>query len=468
MERKITTLFVAGMALFWSFFSYSIFPVGGVDQSLVGRSSIIARSLLLALFGLLLAGCSRSLASRRRRILLLKGTLMGLCLTMLAASFSPASSPLGEEHFAIDAISALHIALLSFCWAWASDKVETPRLGQLFSLALAASLAIALLAKIISDVFPVSEPSISAVLPVLSSLCFLAIPAAPGPNLRSLPPAERLFDGSLGIMLITLLLYDLGSAVFRNGYLQGGIAYESIHETAGSWIICCAAALAVVGCVHYLERTGKMVRTAWLALALACLVSLYLIALFGSVLPAVCNDLVLSTRFLVIVATWVVIVASAHRWRISAVPLICALFLPFIAFSRLIIYGPWQFAQIGGDIPASFIFLATILAAALFITILVISHAIRQTRERPETISAGDDPAFEHAIEARMRNRYGLTQREFEIVELLSRGYSQKKIAELLVLSVGSVQSYSKAAYRKLGVHSKQEVIDLVAEERRN
>lgn len=46
---------------------------------------------------------------------------------------------------------------------------------------------------------------------------------------------------------------------------------------------------------------------------------------------------------------------------------------------------------------------------------------------------------------------------------LLSEGHSQKRIAELLVLSLSSVQTYSKRIYRKLDVHSKQEVIDLVA-----
>ena len=42
------------------------------------------------------------------------------------------------------------------------------------------------------------------------------------------------------------------------------------------------------------------------------------------------------------------------------------------------------------------------------------------------------------------------------------RGYSGKRISEVLVLSLNTVQTHTKNAYHKLGVHSHQELIDLV------
>ena len=60
--------------------------------------------------------------------------------------------------------------------------------------------------------------------------------------------------------------------------------------------------------------------------------------------------------------------------------------------------------------------------------------------------------------------RYGLTSRESEIAVLIARGYSVRRIAEMLVLSPNTVQGYSKCVYRKLGVHSKQSVIDIANE----
>lgn len=57
----------------------------------------------------------------------------------------------------------------------------------------------------------------------------------------------------------------------------------------------------------------------------------------------------------------------------------------------------------------------------------------------------------------------GLTPREHEIATLITQGNSQKRIAELLGLSYSTVQSYTKGIYPKMGVHSKQELVDLAA-----
>jgi len=48
-----------------------------------------------------------------------------------------------------------------------------------------------------------------------------------------------------------------------------------------------------------------------------------------------------------------------------------------------------------------------------------------------------------------------LTQRETEILELVSRGHSNREIAEQLSLSRFTVEGYTKAIYRKLAVRSR-------------
>lgn len=49
-----------------------------------------------------------------------------------------------------------------------------------------------------------------------------------------------------------------------------------------------------------------------------------------------------------------------------------------------------------------------------------------------------------------MADAHGLSEREGEVLGLLYRGNTQKKIAERLFLSVSSVQTYAKSLYRKL------------------
>ena len=63
-----------------------------------------------------------------------------------------------------------------------------------------------------------------------------------------------------------------------------------------------------------------------------------------------------------------------------------------------------------------------------------------------------------------------LSKRESEVLVCLAQGNSQKSIAEKLYISVDTVKTHTNSIYRKLGVHSKQELIDYVSrrgEERR-
>ena len=79
-------------------------------------------------------------------------------------------------------------------------------------------------------------------------------------------------------------------------------------------------------------------------------------------------------------------------------------------------------------------------------------------------VSAGESPAGEQtrrATVARLAAERGLTAREAEILDYLSRGRSQPYIRETLVLSKNTVSTHVKHIYQKLDVHSKQELLDL-------
>jgi DNA-binding NarL/FixJ family response regulator len=56
-------------------------------------------------------------------------------------------------------------------------------------------------------------------------------------------------------------------------------------------------------------------------------------------------------------------------------------------------------------------------------------------------------------------NDYNLTQREKEILQKLVNGFSYKKIAETLFISLDTVRSHIKNIYQKLHVNSKSEAV---------
>lgn len=65
-----------------------------------------------------------------------------------------------------------------------------------------------------------------------------------------------------------------------------------------------------------------------------------------------------------------------------------------------------------------------------------------------------------------LRRRYGLTQREVEVLGLQARGRDLSHMADALYVSQNTVRSHCRNLYRKLGVHSKQEAINLLEAEK--
>ena len=63
-----------------------------------------------------------------------------------------------------------------------------------------------------------------------------------------------------------------------------------------------------------------------------------------------------------------------------------------------------------------------------------------------------------------LSERYRLTKREGEILELLAQGRSVPYICNELVLAEGTVRTHMTRIYKKLGIHSKQELFDLLTE----
>jgi DNA-binding NarL/FixJ family response regulator/signal transduction histidine kinase len=57
-------------------------------------------------------------------------------------------------------------------------------------------------------------------------------------------------------------------------------------------------------------------------------------------------------------------------------------------------------------------------------------------------------------------NEYGLTPRELEILECLSKGMRYKSIAAKLYLSDGTVRNYASTIYAKLGVRNREEAVE--------
>ena len=97
--------------------------------------------------------------------------------------------------------------------------------------------------------------------------------------------------------------------------------------------------------------------------------------------------------------------------------------------------------------------------------------AKREQHDREADARAGQTPAYEapgHVRDrlskqcAAVQAEYGLSTRETEVAELLVRGNSVARIAELLYISENTVRTHTKRIYDKLDIHKKAELIACV------
>ncbi len=77
----------------------------------------------------------------------------------------------------------------------------------------------------------------------------------------------------------------------------------------------------------------------------------------------------------------------------------------------------------------------------------------------PRAASAGDEMTLRCRL---AQDRFRLTSRECEIMEAIVRGNTVARTAEIFVLSENTVRTHTKHIYTKLGVHRKQEMIDVL------
>jgi DNA-binding CsgD family transcriptional regulator len=68
----------------------------------------------------------------------------------------------------------------------------------------------------------------------------------------------------------------------------------------------------------------------------------------------------------------------------------------------------------------------------------------------------------EKSSSALLAHRHGLTARELDVMLLLSRGHSLSHIADSLYLSENTVKKHRSSLYAKIGIHKRQELINLL------
>ena len=112
-----------------------------------------------------------------------------------------------------------------------------------------------------------------------------------------------------------------------------------------------------------------------------------------------------------------------------------------------------------------------LLLILLVVIVIVINLAMPNALAFDETVNEVDCPSeasgvgltatFEESV-SKPADSFALTPREAEALTLLARGHGAQSIQERMGISHNTVKMHIRNVYAKLGVHSRQELIDLV------
>ncbi len=113
-----------------------------------------------------------------------------------------------------------------------------------------------------------------------------------------------------------------------------------------------------------------------------------------------------------------------------------------------------------------------VISLMLVYGLALVNHIVRARKNTADENELNDEAhdessikESENSVESRclvIAERFGLTHRETEVLILMAKGRNLPFISDGLVVSKNTIRSHYKNIYRKLGVHSKQELLDLV------
>ena len=86
-------------------------------------------------------------------------------------------------------------------------------------------------------------------------------------------------------------------------------------------------------------------------------------------------------------------------------------------------------------------------------------EAIESVHRGDRVVPAGDGPVTSLPASAWPGKEAGLSVRESEIIALITQGLSNQEIADRSYLSINSVKTYIRTAYRKIGVERRAQAV---------
>ena len=355
-------------------------------------------------------------------------------------------------------LNGLFMGFLGLCWGGVYCKQGTKSTIQYlaggFAMAIALDAPLLLMVPLASSLSFAIMPIASAILFVLvdSSLKGYALPASPKPEGERPATFMARYLGVSAAILVALCLVMGGF-----GYLQHLMSF-SLVEINGGVIIQVIRGVVAVGSFAFLavlpSKSSILYRVGLLAIIAGFAVMTFL---FGTDSFWVAGAIIISGYTVFDILKWAVFASVANGQSKDPLKTIAVM---RIADAVFYIVGASAAVLLGAS-PAGTAFSAqesTIVGYLMVVAVVLLlsSEDIWGLFMWKRTASAGG----QQIDLASYSEKWGLTQRESDILAYLVAGRTKPWIAENLVISENTVGTHVRHIYQKAGVHGRQELLD--------
>jgi DNA-binding CsgD family transcriptional regulator len=163
---------------------------------------------------------------------------------------------------------------------------------------------------------------------------------------------------------------------------------------------------------------------------------------------------------------WIALCNLTYLKKIAPIPLflICVVFVETISWLISYVLVPSVALFSGADGKAyEVLVLAGMSPLIIGIVIWVGFVSLRKEKITSAAAASGLTETTIPRLSQTLIEHHGLTKREIEVIGMVAQGYTLKVVAERLFISKSTAQSHIKSIYRKLGIHSKNELIEILS-----
>jgi DNA-binding CsgD family transcriptional regulator len=470
-----------GMAFFWTYFRYQ--TVFGALYPLSTTIRIFDASIqiyLIFLIVLLALSCAMLFFARKLEGVFLSHRLVVLIATILGSLGTFVCLGVQEGIYAAwllwPATVLVALGFLASCLAWALYFSSSfgPRQIVLLAISYLASLiifnAVGIYLQDIKNYVLILTPLFIGFSWFITKMPSDRIDESAWVSLKKVGPYIGLFIAFLLTGSVVRGIVDLEDPIGRVSYLRWGV---SVLITIVIVVVC---VLYEKGYFFSKKNSPKemrddygdtehMVLICWIVLAIMFFAGTFVCLISGTY--TIGGHIVVVARSSLDFFLWILLCNLAYHKKVAPIPLfiVCNIFTEIVSLFFSYIVIPYLSTFDTGMLKSAFDMLVLTIVFALIALIVVVFGVISLRKKPTDEHSLSEQKTSVAALSVSDENmrKYKLTNREIEVIHLLSQGYTLNMVAAKLYISRSTAQTHVKSVYRKLGVHSKDDLIEMIS-----